>query len=94
MAPTGLDWSKEKVVVVALGERPSNGFNIQVLSVERNGQYGIIRAVEETPLAGSYIRKRPTHPFVVVRVPKELSNFSLDLRQREGDGGTRIVDGG
>jgi len=92
-APGSIDWTKEKVVILTLGERPSTGFALRVLSVERNGQYGIIRAVEETPVAGSWGRKRLTHPYAIIRVPRDLPNFSVDLTQREGDGNTRIVDG-
>jgi hypothetical protein len=75
MAPNNIDWTKEKVVVLNLGARPTSGYALSVLAVEKNGYYGIIRAVEETPVAGSWVSKRPTHPFVVIRVPRDLANF-------------------
>lgn len=92
-APRNVDWTKEKLVAIHLGQRPTNGYALEILSVERNGQYGIVRAVEEMPVAGSWITRRPTSPFAVVRVPRDLGNVSLDLTYREGDGGRRIVDG-
>lgn len=86
-----VDWSKYRLVVVQLGERPSSRYRVIVNAVEPNGSQGVIRGVEETPIPGSWVTKRPSYPYTVIRVPRSLGNFKLSLEKREGPGNVTHV---
>ncbi|AIE85732.1 protease complex subunit PrcB family protein [Fimbriimonas ginsengisoli] len=92
-APGGVDWMKYRLVAINLGQRPTTGFDIKVINVERHGVYGVIRAVEEIPVAGARVRHRSTTPWVVIKVQREISQFNIDVTQREGNGDLRYNDG-
>lgn len=90
-APGGNDWLTYRLVAVHLGTRPTGGFGIKVTRVERNGVYGIIRAIEETPVPGSMVSQAITSPYTIIRVPRNLVQFKLDLSTRER-GNVRVID--
>lgn len=90
---SGVDWRQYRLVALHLGERPATGFHLVVIDVERRGQMGIIHAVEETPVAGSRVERRPTYPYTLILVPRTIANFQVDLNQREGNGDVRIIGG-
>ncbi|MGV3617835.1 MAG: protease complex subunit PrcB family protein [Fimbriimonas sp.] len=90
-APGGVDWLKYRLVAVHLGERRTGGYGVKVLRVDRNGVYGIIRAVEETPVPGSFVTQAVTSPYTIIRVPRNLVRFELDLTKRE-PGNVRVID--
>jgi hypothetical protein len=92
-APGGVDWMRYRLVVITLGQRPTTGFGVDVVNVERRGSYGVIRAVEEIPVAGSRVRQRPTFPYIVLKVQREIVQFNVDMTQREGNGDLRYNDG-
>lgn len=94
-APRGVNWWKERVVVVHLGTRPSSGYQLRVVRVERNGNAGIVRAIEQRPVPGSFVNQVETSPYVMLRVPRTISSFSLDIQAKEaGGGGIRVFGDG
>jgi hypothetical protein len=76
---------------VHLGTRPTSGYSLRIARVERNGSYGIIRAIEETPVPGSIVAQAQTSPYAIVKVPRNLTQFKLDLSTRER-GNVRVID--
>jgi hypothetical protein len=92
--PSGIDWRTEQLVAIHLGTRPTNGIAVSVRNVMKDGTYGIIRVVEETPVPGQMIRRRPTQPFVVIRVERSIQRFDMDMSVRPANSGVVISGGG
>lgn len=92
-APGGIDWNNQILVAVHLGTRPTGGFNVKVARIERNGALGIVRAIEEPPVPGSFVGQAMTSPYIIVRVPRGFSQFRLDLSKKEKTN-IRVMDGG
>jgi hypothetical protein len=92
-APAGVDWSKYSLVAICLGQRPTTGFGVDVVNVEKHGANGVIRAVEIVPVPGSRVRQRRVSPYIILKVEKGVRQFSVDLAQREGNGDLRYQDG-
>lgn len=90
-APNNIDWFKFRLVAVHLGTRPTGGYGLKIARVERNGSIGIIRAIEETPVPGSIVSQAQTSPYAIVKVPRNLTQFKLDLSTRER-GNIRVID--
>ena len=70
-AAPAIDLSKEVVVAIFLGKRPSGGYAVEITSVERSD--GILTVIfrETTPKPGVITTQAFTHPFHIVRVGVE-----------------------
>jgi hypothetical protein len=66
-APT-VDFNKEIVVAVFLGEKPTGGHDIAILSVERVDGTLLISFTEKSPPAGAILTQALTQPFHIVRI--------------------------
>jgi hypothetical protein len=91
-APGGIDWNSQILLAVHLGTRSSGGFSVKVARVERDGALGIVRAIEETPVPGSIVTQALTSPYVIVKVPRGIAQFKLDLAKKERTN-IRVIDG-
>ena len=65
-----IDWDQDMLALVAIGERSSAGYGVEVRAVERVGQMLIVRASEQRPPPDSMQAQVMTHPYVVLRLPK------------------------
>ena len=65
-----VDFARDMVVLVGLGERPSGGWRVEVRSVEREGAFLRVRARALPPPAGTAQAAALSHPFHAVRVPR------------------------
>gem|GEM_PF-1717967 len=92
-APRGVDWNKEKLVAIHLGNRPSSGFKVFVRSIDRGPSLAVIRAVEQTPIPGQYVAQVVSSPFVIVRVDKNAADYRLELSREEGQVGNGVIMG-
>ena len=63
-----VDWERDMLAVVAIGERSSAGYGVEVLGVERVGQMLRVRAAEKRPPPDSMQAQVMTHPYVVLRL--------------------------
>lgn len=90
-APRDVDWFNYRLVAVHLGTRPTGGFSIRVSRVEKNGMTGIIRAIEQTPVPGSMVTQAQTSPYTIIRVPRGLMQFKLEVSKRD-PGNVRVID--
>lgn len=74
-APNTIDWSRHKILIVALGERPTSGFSVEFLGFPRTGPgmtrslqyrerrpnpYGIILPIITYPSLGVVVKRGPT----------------------------------
>ncbi len=65
-----IDFSKESVVAVFMGSRPTAGYNVSILSTTEGGGALIVRYREERPKAGTVTAQILTAPYHIVAIPK------------------------
>lgn len=69
-ARPSVDFSRDMLVAVATGTRPSGGFDIQVQGVTRRGGSLEVTVLETCPAPGARVSLGLTQPVEVVRVPR------------------------
>jgi hypothetical protein len=90
----GIDWYRYRLVAIHLGSKPTTGYSVTVRNVIRDGVYGTIKAIEETPIPGQMVRKFETSPWVIIKVERAIVQFNLDLSSRPARSDIVIVGGG
>lgn len=79
-APREINWSKEFLIAINLGQRSSSGYKVFVESIERvrgNPQVNIVEIAPNGP-AGSVM----TSPWIIIRVNRTPGNFSFNKIKR------------
>jgi protease stability complex PrcB-like protein len=69
-ARPAVDFSKEMVVAVFLGTRPTAGFSVEVVGARQEGATLIVSYRESRPQPGAVAAQVLTSPFHFVAVPK------------------------
>ncbi|MEZ0325760.1 MAG: protease complex subunit PrcB family protein [Fimbriimonas sp.] len=90
----GIDWYRYRLVAVHIGARRTTGFGVTVRNVKKNGVYGTIVAVEETPIPGQFVSRVETSPYVIVRVERGVVQFTLDMTAKQAKSGIVIIGKG
>jgi hypothetical protein len=90
----GVDWYKYRLVAIHLGTRKTTGYGVSVRNVAKNGAYGNIIAMEETPIPGQFVSRVETSPFVIIRVERGVVQFSLDMTAKQAKSGIAIMGKG
>jgi hypothetical protein len=70
LASESIDFSKQSVIVVALGERPSDGFWVRITGVQTLGNTAFVQYTVNRPGKGVAVSATPTSPFDAVIVSK------------------------
>ena len=65
-----VDWSRNMVIAVNLGSRPSGGYAVAIDRVMRKGSHWIVHARETRPAPGSLQTAMLTSPFDCVATPR------------------------
>ena len=65
-----IDFTKESVVAVFMGSRPTAGFNTAIVSATEGGGALIVRYTETRPGRGAISAQVITFPFHIVAVPR------------------------
>ena len=65
-----VDWSEHMLAVVALGQRPTAGYGVEVQGVERAGGFLRVRVAETEPPPDAMQAQVVTHPYVVLRLAR------------------------
>ncbi len=76
-----IDFSRDMVVVLALGDRPSAGFGLEVESVAKDGAFLRIRARERAPAKGTAQAAVVSRPFHILRVPRSPGPVEIAIEQ-------------
>ncbi len=77
-----VDFSKEMLIVAALGTRPTGGFGVKVRSVSTQGDRLEVVVLEPCPPQGAMVTAALTQPVEVVRVAR-LSQTPTFKEQRD-----------
>jgi hypothetical protein len=67
--PPDVDFSREMVVLVAMGTRPTGGYYIDVVDIELHGHTLRILVGERMPRAGTMQVQMPTQPYQFIALP-------------------------
>ncbi len=82
-APRGIDWLKEQLVAIHLGERNSGGYEVKVTSMKRSHAAEItIEYAEVTPAKGTMNAQMMTSPWVVVRMDRAAGSLNFKKTTR------------
>jgi hypothetical protein len=65
-----VDFSEESVVVVALGERRTGGYSVEVESVVATDDGVVVRYVEGAPGPGCMTTQALTQPYRIIAIPR------------------------
>jgi hypothetical protein len=65
-----VDFTKDMVIAVFLGTRPSSGYSADITGVQREGDQLIVTWVERRPSAGQSAAQVMTAPSQIVTVPR------------------------
>ena len=63
-----VDFSKDIVAGVFLGEKPTGGFDVEIVRVDQTGAAVVIEYREKSPLPGSFVTQALTQPFHIVKI--------------------------
>jgi hypothetical protein len=66
--PPAIDFNKEFVGAIFLGEKPTGGFAVEIVKAERNGGELVINYKEVNPAPGAIVTQALTQPFHIVRI--------------------------
>lgn len=70
-----VDWTREAVLVVDMGEQRTGGYRVTVADVGRNQAGEVELKLDlQKPGPGSFVAQVITHPYAVARVPREWLN--------------------
>ena len=76
--PPAVDFSKEMVVAVYLGSRPTAGYSVDIASVGEEGGKIVVKYRETKPQRGMMLAQIITSPFAVVAVPKAAGEVTFE----------------
>jgi hypothetical protein len=68
-----IDFSKEIVVAVFLGEKPTGGHDVEITRTEQNNDALLVSFVEKQPKPGGLATQAFTQPFHIVRIATQSS---------------------
>lgn len=80
-APRDIDWNKEQLIAINLGQRPTMGYQVYVESIRRNNpsEY-VVQYVETTPMAGQIVPQAVSSPFAIIKMERALGNPTFAQR--------------
>lgn len=73
-----VDWTRDMVVGVLLGERRTGGFGVRIERVSTSDGKRFVEAVESRPLDAAFVPQVVTHPYDFALVPR--STLPVELR--------------
>lgn len=75
-----IDFSKESVLVVYMGEKTSGGYSIEVTGVQKENGRLAVSVRQTSPGPGTMTTMALTQPFHMVRIPKVQAGTSVNVK--------------
>ena len=79
--PPAIDFEKEVVVALFLGEKPTGGYDVQISRAEQTNDGLIIYYREKDPSPGGMVIQALTQPFHIVRIIGEVNSEVIFRRE-------------
>jgi hypothetical protein len=80
-----IDFNKESVILVAMGEKRTGGYAIEVFAVEDSADSYVVRVRTKAPRPGGFQLQALSAPFHIVAVPKISKPVHFKLEAIEGN---------
>jgi protease stability complex PrcB-like protein len=80
--PPRVDWTRDEVVVIALGPRSSTGYSLRIVRVVERRRGIDIYAREQTPSLGDPVTARVTYPYRALAIRRSDKRVSVKLQGR------------
>jgi type IV secretory pathway ATPase VirB11/archaellum biosynthesis ATPase len=77
-----VDWSREEVVVIALGPRSSTGYSLRIRRVVERRRWIDVYIREQTPSLGDPATARVTYPYRALAIHHSGKRVSVKLQGR------------
>jgi PrcB C-terminal len=71
--PPAIDFNKQIVIGVFLGEKPTGGYDVEIIRTEQSDSALVIHYREKSPLPGSIVIQAVTQPFHIIQVVRDDS---------------------
>jgi len=78
--PRAIDFNKEIVIGVFLGEKPTGGYDVEIIRAEQTDGALIIRYREKNPPPGGIVIQALTQPFHIIKAVRD-DNFTATFRR-------------
>ena len=78
-----VDFDKDSVLLISLGNRPSGGYGVEIVRVTARGGELVIEADETTPAKDMLHPQLVTQPYHIVTLPRTSAKPVLVLRTLE-----------
>jgi hypothetical protein len=78
-----IDFSRNTLIVVAIGSRPSGGFRVQVDSISESSSEIVVTATESTPASECVVTTSVTAPTVFALIARSEKRVRFDVRKTE-----------
>ena len=78
--PPTIDFNKQIVIGVFLGEKPTGGFDVEIIRAEQTDSALVIHYREKNPLQGGIVIQALTQPFHIIKVIRD-DNFTATFRR-------------
>lgn len=82
--PPNVDFSREMVVLLALGTRPTGGYLVEVVDVELRGRTLRVLVAEREPQPGSLQIQQLTQPYQFIALPTVASHVRFHTVRESG----------
>ncbi len=73
-----IDWNKQMVVVVGGGVQPSNGFTVDVPSIDKKGDNLVVRWKVQKPKPGTSVTEVKSQPTLAILIDKSAAEVQFD----------------
>jgi PrcB C-terminal len=84
--PTTVDFSRESIVVIHLGNQPSNGYAVLVEMVRLVPNGIEVSYIKQAPSKGQRVKKSATSPYTIILVPKFQGKVFFESRTWNSEG--------
>ena len=80
-APKGVQWGKEVLIAINLGQRPTLGYSVYVETIAKTQGQLVVTVVEQKPAPGGMVGQAITSPWVIIRMDRQAE--PLVFRRKE-----------
>ncbi|MEQ1820957.1 MAG: protease complex subunit PrcB family protein [Fimbriimonadaceae bacterium] len=84
--PTTVDFSREMIIVIHLGNQPSNGYAVLVEQVRMVSNGIVVSYIKQAPSKNQRVKKAATSPYVIILVPKFQGRATFESRTWNSEG--------
>ena len=77
-APPDVDFTHDRVLLVALGERATGGYGIEVARADRVGSDVVVEVLSTSPGRGCVVSDALTQPVDIVKIPRDSGTVRFE----------------